>query len=77
MLPRTFCHDRNVSLADEDVWWSIIIISTDFSVYSPMPRTATEQRVRALTKVVVICIRNGKQVVLIECDYNGVTIPPN
>lgn len=61
MLARTFCRDSNVSLADECMRWGLIIISIDFSVYSPMPWTVTELRVRAFTKVVVICIRNGNQ----------------
>lgn len=68
MLARTFCRDSNVSPADERMRWNLIIISIDFSVYSPMPWMATELRVRVLTKVIVICITNGKQ----EVSTHGV-----
>lgn len=68
MLARTFCRDSNASLTDECMRWSLIIISIDFSVYSSMPRMATELRVGALAKVVVICIRNGKR----EISAHGV-----
>lgn len=68
MLARTFCRDSNVSLADECMRWSLIIISIDFSVYSSMPWMATELHMRALTEVIVICITNGKQ----EVSTHGV-----